>query len=195
MPLAKKIEERFTYQDYISWPDNERWELIDGVPYNMTPAPSTNHQGVAGNFYAILNVSLKGKKCRPFMAPTDVVLSDDGVVQPDVLVVCDKSKITDKNIQGPPDLVIEVLSPSTALKDKREKKWLYEKYDVKEYILIDPVEMYVEQFYIRENGKYAEGNLFAPDETIKLFSLSGMKISLPEVFGIETVYDDKEKRS
>jgi len=182
MPLAKKIEERFTYQDYVSWPDNERWELIDGVPYNMTPAPSFEHQSIVGNFYHLLRNKLKNKTCIPGIAPTDIVLSDDGVVQPDVFVVCDKSKITKKKVQGAPDLVIEVLSPSTTLKDKREKKRLYEKYGVKEYIIIDPLERHVEQFHLRESGKYGESDIFAPDEELKLFSLNNMKISLTEVF-------------
>jgi len=195
MPLAKKAEERFTYQDYITWPDDERWELIDGVPYDMSPAPTFRHQSIVLNFSNILKNNLKGRTCIPGISPTDVVLSEHSTIQPDVFVVCDKSKITEKNIQGAPDLVIEVLSPSTALKDKREKKWLYEKYKVKEYILIDPVEMYAEQFHIKENCKYGEGDIFGPDETIKLFSLNGMKIPLPEVFGIETADEGKEKPS
>jgi len=192
MPLARKTEEQFTYQDYITWPDDERWELIDGIAYNMSPAPTLGHQVIVGNFYRILGNNLMGKPCKPFMAPTDVVLSEHDVVQPDILVVCDEDKRTKANIQGAPDLIIEVLSPSTALKDKREKKSLYEKYGVKEYITIDPIDKYVEQFYIRGNGKYSESSIFAPYETMKLLSLNKMEIPLYEVF--EYKLADKNKK-
>jgi len=178
----KKSEEKFTYDDYVTWPDDERWELIDGVPYNMTPAPTFEHQRIVGRFYTILDVLLRGKPCIPGIAPTDVVLSDCCVIQPDVFVVCDKNKITKKNIQGAPDLVVEVLSPSTMLKDRREKRALYEKYGVKEYIMIDPIEQYVERFYIGKYGKYMAGDIFKPDETIKLFSLCDIEIAFSEVF-------------
>jgi len=121
MPAAEKIK-RYTYADYLTWPDEERWELIDGTPYNMSPAPSFRHQRVAGLFFHVFEGKLKGRSCTAGIAPTDVVLSDFDVVQPDVFVVCDKKKITDANIQGAPNLVIEVLSPATTLKDRREKK-------------------------------------------------------------------------
>jgi len=182
MPLAKKTEERFTYQDYISWPEDERWELINGVAYNMSPAPSVAHQRIAIRFATILENNLKGKSCIPFIAPTDVVLSESDIVQPDIFVMCDKSKITKKNIQGAPDLVIEILSPSTKLKDRREKRILYEKYGVKEYIIIYPFDKILDQFYLGKNNKYGASDIFTAKETIKLLSLNGMKIALPEVF-------------
>jgi len=184
MPLAKKkSEEKFTYKDYTTWPDGERWEVIDGVPYNMSPAPSFDHQRITGMFYHVLMNKLMGKKpCTPVISPTDVVLSEYDVVQPDVFVVCDKKKITKQNIKGAPDLVIEVLSPSTAPKDKREKKLLYQNHGVREYIIIDPLEKYVERFYLNKDGQYSGGDVFAPDETIKLLSLSEVKVELSEIF-------------
>ena len=185
MPLSLETDKKFTYKDYLKWPDDERWELINGVPYNMTPAPSTNHQIIAGNFFTLLNVNLKSKVCTPFMPPTDVVLSEHDVVQPDVLVVCDKSKITVKNIQGAPNLVIEVLSPSTSLKDKREKKALYEKYGVKEYIIIDALERYVERFYLKEDITYGVSDIFGSEERMTLLSLEEMEIPLSEIFEAE----------
>jgi len=181
MPLLKE-KERFTYQDYITWPDDERWELIDGIAYNMSPAPTFRHQWIAGNFHTILKIALKGKRCIPGIAPTDVVLSEHDVVQPDVFVVCDKNKITNKNIQGAPDLVIEILSPSTRLKDRREKRILYEKYGVKEYIIIYPIDNSLERFFLEENGKYGASDIFTEKENIKLLSINKMEISLPEVF-------------
>ncbi|MBI4746005.1 MAG: Uma2 family endonuclease [Deltaproteobacteria bacterium] len=184
MSLAAKIEKRFSYNDYLTWLDGERWELIDGVAYNMTPAPSFKHQRIAGNFYRILGNKLSGKSCIPGISPIDVVLSEFDVVQPDVLVVCDKNKITTANIQGAPDLVVEILSPSTAIKDKREKKALYERYGVREYILIDPTENYVERFVLRD-GLYGVPDIFGPQEILPLNSLEGIEIPLWEVFEVE----------
>ncbi len=106
MFLAIKTDKKYTYKDYLKWPDDERWEIIDGVAYNMSPAPSIRHQIIVGNFYTLLNLKLKGKSCRVFIAPTDVVLSEYDVVQPDILVVCDKKKITKANISGAPDIAI-----------------------------------------------------------------------------------------
>ncbi|MBN4079178.1 Uma2 family endonuclease [Beggiatoa alba] len=124
MTVVKKSAEKYTYSDYLTWLDDERWEIINGEAYNMSPAPSIKHQNVTGMFFRIIGNKLAGKPCRPFVAPTDVVLSDHDIVQPDIIVVCDEKKISEANIQGAPDLVVEVLSPATALKDKREKKAL-----------------------------------------------------------------------
>jgi len=180
--LAKQHKARYTVVDYMSWPDDERWELIDGEAYNMGPAPTIKHQGIAGEFYSQLNQKLKGKSCFPFIAPVDVVLSADDVVQPDVLVVCDPVKITEKNIQGVPDLVVEVLSPGTALKDMREKKLLYERSGVREYVVIDPLEEYVQRFCLQDDGHYGSSDVFGPCEVLPLRSLLEIEILLWEIF-------------
>ena len=184
MPVAKKRAEKYTYADYMTWPDEERWEIIGGEAYNMTPAPGIRHQNVAGTLFAFLKQHLKGKPCRPFVAPTDVVLSEHDVVQPDVIVVCDERKITEANIRGAPDLIVEVLSPATALKDKREKRALYEKSGVREYVIVDPIELYVERFVLK-GKRYGEPALFGPREVMPLKSLEGMDIPLWEVFEVE----------
>ncbi|MDO8141707.1 MAG: Uma2 family endonuclease [Candidatus Brocadiales bacterium] len=170
-PLVKKTTKKYTLDDYLTWPDEERWEIIDGVAYNMTPAPSVKHQIVAGNFFSQLKQKLADKKCKPFIAPVDVILSEYDIVQPDVIVVCDKNKITEANIQCAPDLVVEILSPATALKDLREKKNLYEKFGVKEYIVIDPIEEYLERFLLDVDGTYSKGDVFGPLEVLPLKSL------------------------
>ena len=136
---------RYTVQDYLSWPDDVRCELIHGQVYDMTPTPSLDHQEVVGALYAALrDESARGRhggggSCRVFVAPVDVVLSRDTVVQPDVVVVCDPAKTADRQrVQGAPDLVVEVLSPSTSIKDRREKRALYEAHGVPEYLIVDP---------------------------------------------------------
>ena len=111
-----------------------------------------------------------------------MVLSNDDVVQPDVLVVCDPAKITEKNIQGAPDLVVEVLSPGTALKDMREKKLLYERSGVREYVVIDPLEEYVQRFCLQNDGHYGSSDVFGTHEVLHLHSLPEIEIRLWEIF-------------
>ena len=193
MALAQKTKKGFTYADYLTWPDDERWELINGDAYNMTPAPTTRHQNIVYNVSFILKSKLLNKSCRPFVAPTVVVLSEYDVVQPDVFVVCDEKKITEANIQGAPDLTVEVLSPVTALKDKREKKNLYEKYGVKEYIIVDPAAQYVERFLLEEGGLYGKGGIFGPKEVLPLVSLKKIEIPLWETFEVEEPKDQEKK--
>lgn len=191
MSLNKKSTKRYRYWDYVTWPDEERWELIDGVAYDMSPAPEIKHQDVVGRFYFQLMNKLSGGPCRPFMAPVDVVFSEYDVVQPDVFVVCDKNKITKANIQGSPDLIVEVLSPSTALKDRRTKKNLYEKYSVREYILIHPTELYVERFTLKA-ACYEGPGIYGSQEVLPLYSLEGINIPLWEVFEVEKIIEKVE---
>jgi len=120
-----------------------------------------------------------------------VVFAEHDVVQPDVFVVCDEKKITEANIHGSPDLIIEVISPATALKDKREKKALYEKHGIKEYIIVDPTDQYVERFLFGEDGLYRKGDIFGPMEVLPIVGLEGIEISLWEVFEVEGPEDQE----
>jgi len=185
MDLAEKIEKRYTYTDYVTWPDDERWEVIEGVAYNMSPAPKVKHQNIVSSLHIKLKTHTSNI-CYTGIAPTDVVFDDFNVVQPDVFVVCDKNKITENNIKGAPDLIIEVTSPATELKDKREKKNLYEKFGVKEYIIVFPEGEYIERYCLTEN-KYNFSEILNWDETLKLCFLE-MEIKLWEIF-------EKEKKS
>lgn len=184
MTLAKKIDRKYTIVDYMGWPDDGRLELIDGNAYNMTPAPTFRHQQIVGAFFRILANKLAGKSCVAAISPIDVVLSSSDVVQPDIVVVCDKKKITEANIQGAPDTIVEVLSPSTALRDKREKKALYEKYGVREYIIVDPLENYLEH-HVLKDGSYGIAEVFGPADVIVLQSLEVVEIRLSEIFELE----------
>ncbi len=175
-------QSHFSIVDYLSWPDNERWELIAGAPYNMSPAPGISHQNVVINMAAWLKAALKDKACKVFVASVDVILSEYDVVQPDVLVVCHPDKIGEKAIHGAPDLVFEVLSPGTALKDMREKKALYESAGVSEYVVIDPLENYVQRFVLTHEGQYTIAEVFGIDETLPLLSLPGLAVPLTEIF-------------
>jgi Uma2 family endonuclease len=174
----------YTWSDYQTWPGDERWEIVGGTAFAMSPAPSTAHQSAALNLASRLERLLAGKPCRPFIAPTDVKLSDADVVQPDILVVCDPSKITPSHIEGPPDLVVEVLSPATATRDLREKKALYEKSGVREYAVVDPMEHYAIRFLLGADGAFDKGTVVAADEKLVLATLDGIEIPLWEVFGV-----------
>lgn len=179
--LATKKTEFFTYQDYLKWPDDERWEIIEGKAFYLgPPAPILEHQSIAGEFFHFLKGKLKGQKCIPFISPVDVVFSDINVVQPDVVVVCDPSKLQITHIHGAPDIVIEVLSPSTALKDKREKKVLFEKYGVKEYIIVNVSDAFVE-YYQLKNGQFLPPFILGPESDLVFHTLN-FSISLKEIF-------------
>ena len=128
----KKTDGKYNYADYLLWPDDERWELIEGIPYSMSPAPSRIHQEILMEISGQIRDYLKEKPCKVYPAPLDVRFAetdeaDDAittVVQPDILVVCDE----------------EILSPATSSKDMKEKFFLYEKYGVKEYWMVEPLD-------------------------------------------------------
>ncbi len=185
MPLAKR-EEPVTYQDYLSCPEDERWEIIDGIAYNMVPAPGTRHQSILGNLYFTLRNAMRKHRCRPFIAPTDVVLSEENVVEPDLFVVCDQTKITEKCIRGAPDVVFEIISPSSSKKDRLLKRRLYEKFGVKEYILVDLDAPCVERFLLDKDGRYRVSEIFDSTQTLTLRSLDGVDIPLGEMFDVGT---------
>lgn len=139
----------YTLEDYLKLPDEQRVELIDGVFYDMA-APTTIHQGIAGFLHKkFLDFVMENKgPCFPFISPVDVQLDcdDKTVVQPDVLVVCDRSKYKNGRVFGAPDLVIEVLSPSTRRKDMQLKMYKYSEAGVREYWMVDPEKKVVVQY-------------------------------------------------
>lgn len=182
--VKKKPGGKFTFKDYLTWPEGERWELIDGDAYDMTPAPTPKHQQVVFNLGTLLKSQIGDKSCRTYIAPTDVVLSEHDVVQPDIFVVCDKKKITAVNIQGAPDLVLEVLSPSTSIKDKRDKKALYERFGVEEYVIVYPEDLFIERYRLM-GGKYGEPDIVGSQEVLTLSFISDISIQLWEVFETE----------
>ena len=145
----------YTLEDYLRLPDDQRVELIDGVFYDMA-APTTIHQGVAGFLHKkFLDFVMANKgPCFPFISPVDVQLDcdDKTVVQPDVLVVCDRTKYKNGRVFGAPDLVIEVLSPSTRRKDMQLKMYKYAGAGVREYWMVDPEKKLVVQYDLEHLG-------------------------------------------
>jgi Uma2 family endonuclease len=177
---------KFTYEDYLLFPDDgRRHELIDGDHY-VTPAPKTKHQRVSGNLSGLLYAHLQRTKAgHHFTAPTDVVLSDQDVGQPDLLFVsaARASIITETNVQRPPDLIIEILSETTRRADEIVKRKLYERHGVSEYWIVDPeletVKVYrmTDQGYTRAVALSTEAN-----DTLTAPLLPGLIIPLAAIF-------------
>jgi Uma2 family endonuclease len=163
MGLPQRDTDYHTYGEYLTWPDDVRYELIDGVAYLMAPAPTLVHQDIVGEVFRQLANALIGKPCRAYVSPVDVRLpkgdeaddSIDTVVQPDVLVVCDVSKTDRRGIRGAPDLAVEVLSSGTASHDQVRKLPVYERAGVLEYWLVHPIDR-VLTIYRLEQGNYGK---------------------------------------
>ena len=193
MGLAiKKADHKFTYKEYCSWPDDERWEIIDGIAYNMSPAPSRFHQSVSMKLSVLIANFLKNRSCEVYAAPFDVffpvekdqeINSINTVVQPDISVICDKNKLIEKGCFGAPDLIIEILSPWTLQKDVTKKFDLFQTHKVKEYWIIDPGNRFIKIYNLRINDKYDDGELITEnDQAINSTVLKDFTITLPAIF-------------
>jgi Uma2 family endonuclease len=183
-------DERFTYREYRQWPDDERWELINGVAYSCA-APVIAHQSISFELARQIGNFLSGKPCRAFSAPCDVFFPRireldeddvDTVVQPDLLVVCDGSKIRSNGIWGAPDLVAEILSPSTSRKDLREKYDLYQRSGVGEYWVIDPVGRWLQQYVLGRNEEYDPEITFVEKGTLVCQCLPGLTVEVASLW-------------
>jgi Uma2 family endonuclease len=178
-------DDYFTYGDYLEWDGPERYEIINGGAFMMS-SPLVVRQAVSGEIYRQIANFLLGKPCRVFAAPLDVRLfpeddkSDDTVVQPDILVVCDESKISKGSIDGPPDLVIEVVSPSNTHKLMLLKLQAYIKAGVREYWVLEPEEKRV-QVYILEEGRYIS-SAYSNDDIVPVSVLPPFSLELKSVW-------------
>ena len=190
---ALEPKERFTYRHYRTWPDEERWELIDGQAWAMSPAPLTRHQRLSRGFFALLANFLAGKPCEAFYAPFDVLLPEgdedddevETVVQPDIVVYCDRTKLTRAGARGAPDLAVEILSPSTSRKDQKEKFDLYENRGVREYWVLDPAGLWLCRYVRGPDGRFDEGELREPAReygSISSTVLEGLAIEPGKLF-------------
>jgi len=184
--VARKYDDlkRYTYSDYASWDDGNRYELIDGITHMMS-APSAEHQRISGKLFRKISDFLDGKKCEVFYAPFDVCLNGKGdddytVVQPDLLVVCDELKIDDKRCDGAPDMVIEIISPSTSRLDRLTKLNKYLEAGVREYWIVDPEDKGV-TVHILENAKYVI-SAYEDEAIISVNVLEGCEVVLHEIF-------------
>ena len=177
------VKDRLTYADYMKTSDDERYELLNGELI-MSPSPREIHQYISGNLYLVLGAFVRDRSLgRVYFAPFDVVLSDTDVVQPDLLFVSNERAaiITADNIQGAPDLVVEILSPATAERDRTVKLDLYARYGVKEYWIVDPDDKTMMVMLWREGGFEVSG-VFGEGQSLRSPTLAGFSIALEEVF-------------
>jgi Uma2 family endonuclease len=189
VPQEKKS---YTYEDYLIWTDDERWELIEGVPY-MQAAPSWQHQAIAFELGRQFGNYLVGKSFMAFTAPFDLILPEDdleeskskNVLQPDLLIVCNKSGLKGTGYFGVPDLIIEVCSPSTIRNDKVLKFNRYEKAGVKEYWIIEPEGNFISIFTLQDNNRYGRPEIYTEVDKVNVGIFENLIIDLKLVLGQE----------
>jgi len=175
----------YTYADYLEWEGPERYELINGEVFQMA-SPSVAHQALLMGLSSDFDNWLRGKPCRVFTAPLDVRLfpkedkSDNTVVQPDLLVVCDKSKLDKGSVNGPPDLIIEIVSPSNSHSELFRKFNYYLEAGVREYWVIDP-DIKKVSVHVYENGHYISYS-YKNNDRIPVAVLLGLEISLEDLW-------------
>jgi Uma2 family endonuclease len=178
-----------TYAEYINLEEDTRFEVIENQVYYMTPSPKPKHQDVVTQLCVDFGSYLREKKCRVFVSPIDVCLSEEFKdlnkvkewVSPDLIVVCDPNKIGDKRIIGSPDLVVEVLSPSTAKKDRLVKFNRYQKAGIKEYWIVDPVNEFIDVYLLKE-GTYHQIGTFFNGDILPVSIFEDLKIDLTNIF-------------
>ncbi len=189
---VRKDGQHFTYADYLNWPDDERWEIIDGVAYDMSPGPSPLHQEILIKLASRLQwfAEKMGGACRVYPAPFDVRLpkgeEDDKdvptIVQPDISVVCDEKKIDKKGCRGAPDLVVEIVSPSTVKNDMTVKFDLYQNVGVPEYWVIHPGEQSVMIFKLNQENTYARPAVYTSGDIIEINLKKLFQLKVEELF-------------
>jgi Uma2 family endonuclease len=186
---AMNLEQRYTYKDSKDWPEDERWELIRGEAFALA-APSTAHQDWVLEVGSQLKSQLKGKPCKPFVAPVDLFLglkpgesidASDTVVQPDVAVICRPEQNIQKGLVGAPAFILEVQSVSTAFRDQTEKLRLYEEAGVQEYFVLNPVNLTVWVYRLKPDGRYGKPEVWVEPAVIELESLPGVRLDFTAV--------------
>lgn len=197
--MPKPLEQSgqiYTYEDYLKWPEDERWEIIDGIAYDMTPAPLSNHQRVSRELLVSFYQYLKDKSCEVFAAPFDVRMPRAAesakkattVVQPDLTIICDQGKIDRRGCVGSPDLVVEISSPSTFHKDIKTKFKRYEEAGVKEYWIVHAEGKTIVVYRLQEDGSYGKPEIFGVEDELTVGIFPDLVLNLKELFSV--VVDD-----
>ena len=193
MELILDLNKRYTYADYLTWLDDKMRELIHGFIRIMSPAPRVRHANVNTKIlWNLVSIVKQNKgKCKVFTAPFDVRFpkhgdtSDDKidtVVQPDICVVCDLSKLDERGCCGAPDMIVEILSPATLKRDVTEKFALYEEQGVKEYWIVHPEDEAITVFLLQENEKYDNGTVYEFEGKVPVHIFNNYLIDLSDIF-------------
>ncbi|NEV65021.1 Uma2 family endonuclease [Thiorhodococcus minor] len=187
MPRAATNLGHLNYGDYCRWPDEERWELIDGTAFAVSPAPTRLHQALAVEVTRQIANQLLEHPCDVYAAPFDVRLPKsseaddlvDTVVQPDISVICDPDKLDDKGGRGAPDWIIEILSARTAAHDQIRKRALYERHAVREYWLVHPIDRVLTIYRLDPDGVYGRPDSVELEGATKASAVPGLEIRWP----------------
>ena len=189
MPLPQE-EGKYSYADYLTWPEDERWEIIDGIAY-MQASPSPIHQEILVGLLTQFHHYLSGKPCKVYPAPFCVRLMKDDekknedikkVVEPDITIVCDKSIIDEQGCNGAPDMIIEIISPSSIKMDRSIKFNSYEKAGVREYWIVEPGGKLVSVFVLQDDQRYGRPETYTEDDGIKVSIFPDLIVDLKPVF-------------
>jgi len=185
------LNKTYSYADYLTWQFQEKLELIKGKIFKMSPAPSTNHQKASGNLHGLIWNKFKGHQCNLFAAPFDVRLIDKKkstldqeiftVVQPDLCVICDETKIDERGAIGAPDLVIEILSPGNSNKEMKYKFDLYEEAGVQEYWIVNPADKTLFIYVLKEN-QFIGMHPLIEEDSIQSKLFPDLDFQLAEIF-------------
>lgn len=187
--MALPQEKSYTFADLLEWDDDTRYELIEGTPV-MLATPLRLHQEIVGELFAQLYTYLRGKPCkvylspfavRPFEQDTDLPSHVDTMVEPDITVVCDANKLDKYGCKGAPDLVIEILSPSSQKHDKLTKLYLYQRAGVAEYWIVDP-DKHLVLVHTLDEGKYPSPEVYTARDLVPVGVLEGCSVDLTAVF-------------
>jgi len=191
MAIVKHSEEqKYSYADYLTWKDDQRWEIISGEPMLMSPAPNRAHQTILKRLALQIEPNMRDKSCELFLSPFDVRLeapetSNDKihhVVQPDLLVVCDPAKLNSRGCAGAPDWIIEIASPSTASKDHILKREIYERFGVIEYWIVQPLDRLIVVYHLGSDNRYGKPAVYSDSDIVTAGILPDIQIDLNQIF-------------
>ncbi len=180
----------YSYANYLNWLFEDRVELIKGKIFKMSPAPSRMHQEISRNIFLKVGVFLQDQLCKVYSAPFDVRFPKESkadrdvytVLQPDICVVCDISKLDDRGCIGAPDLVVEILSPGNTKVELLHKYQVYQEFGVKEYWVVSQSDQSILIYTLNEHGKFQPSKIFTLSEKITSTVLPGFELALDDVF-------------
>ncbi|ADQ05986.1 protein of unknown function DUF820 [Caldicellulosiruptor hydrothermalis 108] len=189
--MEAKVPKIYTYADYLQLPQDAKVELIDGVIYNMSPAPSRIHQEIIFELILVIGNYIKqnNKPCKIYTAPFDVVFVEEGqdeskatnVVQPDISIICDKKKLTDRGCIGAPEMIIEVVSQNNPAHDYIRKLNLYTQFGVKEYWIVNPDEQNIFVYVYRPETGYSYPKVYTFNDKVKVSLFEDLIIDFAQI--------------
>jgi Uma2 family endonuclease len=181
MAQPQDRQRRYNWRDYQSWSDEQRWEIIGGEVFSMSPSPGSRHQRILRELAHQMTAHFKGKRCEPFIAPMDVKLSDEDVVQPDILVVCDPNQVKPTHIEDAPALVVEILSMWSDIYERSRKLEAYARFGVKELWIVTPYPPLIEVFVL-DVVTYRRHSGFEKVDELSSPSFPDLRLGLQPVF-------------